>query len=116
MTPQQAQAHIKEVDGLLNKRKAVPDEKKVLSLTALYAAQNWPSGAPLSGAAQAALALEDWGDDNRWNHHFQNNKQHLGLYRSKIGFYWVLICQGRELTLKHVGAPSDVIAQFGNKK
>lgn len=116
MTPQQAQAHIKDVDGQLNKRKPVPDEKKVLSLTSLYSEQGWPAGSPLSSSACALLAIDDAGDDNRWNHHFQNNRLHLGIYRSKIGFYWVLVCEGREHRLEHVGAASDVIARFGNKK
>ena len=114
MTPQQAQAHIKDVDTQLNQNKAVPDEKKRFSLAEVYAAQNLPAGSKLSESACRELALEDMSEDNRWNHHFENNRVHLGIYRSKIGFYWLLTLDGKEHTLTHVGAAGEVLARYKN--
>ena len=115
MTPQEAHAHIKAVDTQVNKNIAVPDDKKRLSVTKLFDQQGWPAGSKLIGAACRALELEDCSEDNRWNHHFQNNRQHLGIYRSKIGFYWLLSCNGAEHALEQVGPALEVLARYKNK-
>ncbi len=88
---------------------------KRIDLSALYKRYSWGNGpTPLSNKAQRALKLADRTSDERWSRAFQDGR-HLGVYRSNIGYYWVLRYDGSLSThaLVHAGTAADVTAKFG---
>src|SRR5690349_16807848 len=118
-SPKEARAHLMTVDQALRNNKTVEAEDKKVVLTVIYREQGWggPRPTPLPKAATDALELEDKTGDGRWSAHFVNNMGHLGLYRTRVGYYWLLAydADGNH-TLQHAGAAGEVEARFGKKK
>jgi|SRR5687767_12561830 hypothetical protein len=111
-------AHIERVDKVLNGRGKVADEDKAINIQALYARYGWGDAATsLPGDALSKLRLEDKTPDPRWAKHFLGNAMHLGVYRSRIGFYWILRFDAalRQHWLENVGSAYDVEQRFGPK-
>ena len=120
MKAEEVVQHIDGVDRRLNRLKKVPDEEKVLNLTATYRRYGWAADGvakPLSDDACKQLRLEDKSGDGRWSGYFRQSSRDLAIYRSHIGFYWVLYFDNAlsEHFLQHVGSAADVEARFGAK-
>ena len=109
---------IDSVDRRLNKLKKVSDEEKSINLTGCYRRYSWGAdgvATPLPGDATKELRLEDRTGDGRWSKSFAASSRDLALYRSPIGFYWVLRFDTslNEHFLIHVGSAADVVAEYG---
>lgn len=119
MSAEEVAAQIERVDKALNSpRGKVPDEDKNICLEPLYSRYGWGSKAtPLNAEALAKLKLEDKAGDPRWAAHFLGNPQHLSVYRSRVGFYWLLRYDGAlsQHWLENVGSAHDVEQRFGKK-
>ncbi|MBZ0115649.1 MAG: hypothetical protein K8H88_01550 [Sandaracinaceae bacterium] len=117
MTPDVVREQLLRVDGLLNKSKPVEEPDKKILLTVLYREFGWggPKPTPLPKAAIDALGIEDRTGDGRWSNHFVNNSRDLGLYRTRVGFYWLLWFDARttDHVLEHAGTAADLAKRFG---
>lgn len=117
MSVEEAKAHIDRVDRALRKGGAVEDDDRTVNLTDCYRRYGWggagPTPLPEDALKQLAL-LERTGDD-RWSKHFLSNGVHLGLYRSNVGYYWLLRYDGAlgQHFLEHAGTAHDVEQRFG---
>ncbi|MEC7525476.1 MAG: hypothetical protein VYE22_36670 [Myxococcota bacterium] len=112
---EEVEKHILAVDRKLRDGREVDATDKRIDLSALYKRYSWGNGpTPLSDKAQRALKLADRTSDERWSRAFQDGR-HLGVYRSNIGYYWVLRYDGSLSThaLVHAGTAADVTAKFG---
>lgn len=119
MSVDEAMSHIDRVDRALRKGSAVGDDDKSLNLTGLYRRYGWGGGgpAPLPDDAMKQLKLLDRTGDDRWSKHFRSNAVHLGLYRTNVGYYWLLRWDSAlgEHWLDNVGSAHDVEERFGPK-
>jgi hypothetical protein len=121
MSAEEVAKQIEAVDRQLNTPKPkVSDEERNIDISGLYARYSWSVGgkpSPLPADALTTLKLEDKAGDPRWAKHFLGNAVHLGLYRSRIGFYWLLRYDAAVSGhwLENVGAAADVEQRFAKK-
>jgi hypothetical protein len=118
MSAEEVAAQIERVDKALNGRGNVSDEDKNINIQPLYVRYTWGAKpTPLGTDAQAKLKLEDKTGDQRWAAHFQGNPKHLSVYRSRVGFYWMLRYDDAlsQHWLENVGSAHDVEQRFGKK-
>ena len=117
MSAEEIAAQIDRVDRRLRDGGEVDDADKTINLTTAYRRYGWGGAAPspLPTDAQNKLKLADRTSDNRWSKHFLSNSRHIGVYRSLIGYYWLLRYDGAmgELWLDHAGTAADVEQRFG---
>jgi hypothetical protein len=110
--------HIVRVDKTLSARKPVEEADKRVSIGVLYNDYRWggPEATPLPPEALTALRLEEMSADGRWAKFFVNNPRNLGLYRSRVGYYWLLSYDAvrRDHVLQHAGTAGDALARFGS--
>lgn len=120
MNADEVVSQIDRVDKALRKGDTVDDQDKRINITGLYRRYSWSSGgpAPLPDSAQKQLKLQDRTADDRWSAHFRANGKHLAVYRTNVGYYWMLRYDGAmgEHWLDNVGSAHDLIERFGTKK
>ena len=63
-----------------------------------------------------SAASSDLTSDARWTKHFVNNRRTLGLYRTRVSYYWVLMYDPlkRDHILQHAGTAGDAATRFGS--
>jgi len=109
---------IARVDRTIRNGDAVEDADRSINITGLYRRYGWGGAGPtpLSDDAQKQLQLADRTADDRWSEHFRANGRDLGLYRSLVGYYWLLRFDGAigEHWLDHVGTAHDTATRFGD--
>ena len=117
MTLEEVAAKIDSVDRRLNTSRAVEEAEKSINVTSLFVRMSWHAPTPIPDDALKKLKLIDRASDDRWLKHFLGNARHLGLYRSNVGYYWMLRYEGgmRETYLDHVGSAADVEKRFGQR-
>ena len=111
----EVEKHILAVDRKLREGREVDSGDKRLDLSALYKRYGWGNGpTPLSDKAQQALKIADRTSDERWSRSFQDGTN-LGIYRSNIGYYWVLRYDSAVSghLLVHAGTAADVEKKYG---
>lgn len=117
MSVEEAAGHIDRVDRSLRRGIAVEDDDKSLNITGLYRRYGWSGGgpAPLPDDAMKQMKLLERTGDDRWSKHFLASGVHLGLYRTNVGYYWLLRYDGAlgEHWLDNVGTAQDVEQRFG---
>ncbi len=117
MSAEEVASQIASVDRRLRDGLEVDAADKSINLTSLYRRYGWSGGgpSPLPGDAQKKLNIGDRTSDDRWSAHFLGNGRHLGVYRSQIGYYWLLRYDGAmsEHWLDHAGTAFDVEQRFG---
>ncbi|HHH29136.1 MAG TPA: hypothetical protein ENK57_12435 [Polyangiaceae bacterium] len=117
MSAEEVAEHIRSVDRLILKGKDVPAEDLVVNISALYDRYKWGGGGPtpLSESAIGLLGLEERTTDGRWMNHFDGHGSHVGVYRSVVGYYWLLRYDAttKSHTFEHVGAAADVNDKYG---
>jgi hypothetical protein len=109
-------ALIKKVDKAVNRMKKVDEADMTLNIRRLYTVNSWrPGPVPIPEESLPAMGLEDMTADKRWQKHFLGHKTHIGLYRSSVGFYWLLRHDpaSKDNLLEHVGPAADVAERFG---
>lgn len=117
MSAEEVSAQIERIDRQLNTRKEVSADEKNINISGLYSRYSWggrgPSPLPSDGLKR--LKLEDKTGDARWSKHFQGHGTHIGVYRSRVGFYW-LLRYDRAVSqhwLENVGSAFEVEQRFG---
>lgn len=117
MSAEEVASQIASVDRRLRDGQEVPASEKSINITGLYRRYGWGGGgsSPLPADAQRKLNISDRTGDNRWSKHFMGNGRHLGVYRSQIGYYWLLRYDSAmsEHWLDHKGSAFDIEKQFG---
>ncbi len=117
MSLEEIASHIDGVDRRTRDGAEVDAAEKSINVTGLYRRYGWGSGGPtpLPGEGLPKLKLLDKTADDRWSAHFLGSGRHLGVYRTNVGYYWVLRYDGAmsEHWLDHVGTALDVEARFG---
>ncbi len=118
MSAEEVASQIASVDRRLRDGISIDAKEKAINITGLYRRYGWGGAggpSPLPGNAQAKLNISDRTGDDRWSRHFMGNGRHLGLYRSQIGYYWLLRYDGAmsEHWLEHAGSAFDVEKRFG---
>lgn len=117
MSAEEVASQIADVDRRLRDGHEVPAAEKSINITGLYRRYSWGGSgpAPLPADAQKRLNVSDRTGDNRWSKHFMGNGRHLGVYRSLIGYYWLLRYDGAmsEHWLQNVGSAFDVEQRYG---
>ncbi|HJL15596.1 MAG TPA: hypothetical protein RMH99_08075 [Sandaracinaceae bacterium LLY-WYZ-13_1] len=117
MNADEVVSHIRRVDRTIRDGDPVDDADKSINISGLYTRYGWgrTGPAPLPDDAQESLQLADRTADDRWSEHFRANGRHLGVYRSLVGYYWLLRYDGAigEHWLDHVGTAHDTATKFG---
>lgn len=117
MSAEEVAGQIDSVDRRTRDGAQVESAEQSINLTGLFRRYGWggPGPSPLPADAQKRLKITDRTADSRWSKHFLGNGRHVGLYRSLIGYYWLLRYDGAmsELWLDHVGTAHDVEQRFG---
>src|SRR5262245_43482945 len=119
MKVEEAAKLIASVDRRLRDGKAVDDADRSVNLSALYRRYSW--GAPpcaIPDDAASTLRLVDKSADDRWRKHFIAHARDIAVYRSGVGYYWLLRFERAlgETYLDHVGTAADVAERFGDKQ
>lgn len=109
--------HLKAVDKRILKGEDVPAEETSVNITDLYNRYKWGGAGPtpLPGPACKRLDVIERTADARWMRHFDGNGRELGVYRTTIGYYWLLRFDSA-LTrhyLEHAGTAADVDEKYG---
>lgn len=109
-------AAIEGVDRRLNAGSAVDAAERTINLTGLYRRYSWGGGgaAPIPEPAVKQLQLTDRTGDDRWSKYFTSNSRDLAIYRSRIGFYWLLRYDTAlgEHFLDHAGSAHEVATKY----
>ncbi|MGE0791493.1 MAG: hypothetical protein AB7S26_37810 [Sandaracinaceae bacterium] len=118
MSVEDVAKEIQRVDKALRDGKKLPAGELSINLTTLYRRYSWGRGSsasPLGNDAQAKLQLADRAGDARWRAHFQRGGKQIGVYRSLIGYYWILRYESMlgEHYLDHAGTAADLEAKYG---
>jgi hypothetical protein len=117
MSVEEAAGEIDRIDRSLRGGGQVADDEKTINLTPLYRRYGWGGGAPspIPNDAQQKLKISERASDARWSKHFSSNRTHISIYRSQIGYYWLLRYDSAlgEHLLEHVGTAADVEQRFG---
>ena len=117
MSVDETAGRIDRVDRAMRKGGDVEEADRSINITGLYRRYGWSSGgpAPLPDDAMKQLKLVERTGDDRWSKHFRANGVHLGLYRTNVGYYWLLRYDGAlgEHFLDNVGTAHDVEQRFG---
>jgi len=108
---------LRRVDKDILDGKEVSDDDKSINITDLYARYKWGGAGPtpLPDDAKKRLRIEERTTDSRWMGHFDGNGREVGVYRTVIGYYWLLRFDP-SLTqhwLVHVGTAADVADRYG---
>jgi hypothetical protein len=117
MSAEEVAQQIARTDKTLRDGKAVPPEELTINLTTLYRRYGWSRGAaaPLPADAQKKLNLSDRTGDTRWLAHFSRSARQLAVYRSQVGYYWILRYDTMlgEHFLEHAGTAADLEEKYG---
>jgi len=117
MSAEEVAEHIKRVDRLVLKGTEVPAEDLTVDIAGLYTRYKWggPGLTPLPGAAVTRLGLVEKTTDARWLRHFDGHARHVGVYRSAIGYYWLLRYDPelKHHHLDHAGTAADINDKYG---
>ena len=117
MSAEEVAEHIRRVDRLVLKGADVPEDDLSLNITDLYNRYKWGGAGPtpLPGAAIERLGLVEKTTDSRWLTHFTGNGRHVGVYRSVVGYYWLLRFdpEVRQHYLEHAGTAADINDKYG---
>lgn len=117
MNAEEIVAHLSRVDRALNDRKTVDEADLTLNITSAYRRYGWAGAgpSPLQGDALKKLLLLDKTGDARWSKRFRSNPKYLGVYRTQVGFYWLLRYDGAlgEYFLDHAGSAHELVQRFG---
>lgn len=117
MNAEEVVAHLSRVDRALNERKSVDEADLTLNITSTYRRYGWAGSgpSPLLDDAQKKLQLSDKTGDSRWSKRFRANPKYLGIYRTRVGYYWLLRYDGAlgEYFLDHAGSAHEVEQRFG---
>ena len=92
MSAEQVEEQITRADKALREGQDVPKDQLSINLTSLYRRYSWSRGgpAPLPNDALKKLKLSDMTGDARWMAHFSSSAKQLGVYRTLVGYYWIL--------------------------
>ncbi|MBX3275716.1 MAG: hypothetical protein KF729_35980 [Sandaracinaceae bacterium] len=111
--------HLKRVDKQVLAGQEVPPEDRSVNLTGLYERYKWggPGPTPLPGPACQKLDVIERTADARWMRHFDGNGRELGVYRSIVGYYWLLRYDPglKQHFLEHAGTAADIDTRYGSK-
>ncbi len=117
MSAEQVAEQIQRVDRALNNGQAIAASDKSINLTTLYRRYGWSRGGAttLPAEALAKLKLTDRTGDPRWMAYFNKSAKQLGVYRTMVGFYWILRYEPmlNEHYLDHGGSAADIEAKYG---
>jgi hypothetical protein len=117
MSIEEVASQIDGVDRRTRSGAEVDASEKSINITGLYSRYGWSSGgpAPLPGDSLPKLKVADLTADGRWAAHFLGSSRHLGVYRTNVGYYWVLRYAGAmsETWLDHIGTAHDMVTRFG---
>ena len=117
MSAEEVAEHIRRVDRLILKGTEVPEEDLTLNIASLYDRYKWGGAGPtpLPGDATKRLGLEEKTTDSRWLNHFAKSSLELGVYRSVIGYYWLLRFDPelKNHHLEHAGTAADINDKYG---
>jgi hypothetical protein len=110
-------AQMQRVDKALRAGKAAEPSEMQISIGRLYNDCLWggPEATALPPEALKELQVEDMTADSRWSKHFINHPTHLGLYRTRVGYYWLLSYDAlrRDHVLQHAGAAGEAAKTYG---
>ena len=117
MSVEQAAKQIETTDKALRDGREVDKDGLVINLTTLYRRYGWSKGSatPLPKDALTKLKISDRTGDPRWMVYFNRSGKQLGVYRSNVGYYWILRYESMlgEHYLEHAGTAADVEAKYG---
>ncbi|MCA9604215.1 MAG: hypothetical protein KC619_01385 [Myxococcales bacterium] len=117
MSAEDVAKHLKRVDKEILAGNEVPDEDRCVNITDLYHRYKWGGvgPTPLPGPACDRFGLVERTADSRWMRHFDGNGRELGVYRTTIGYYWLLRYDAslKQHYLEHVGTAADVDERYG---
>lgn len=117
MSAEEVAQQIQRTDKALRDGRSVPPEELSINLTSAYRRYGWSRGAaaPLPDEALKKLNLRDMTGDPRWMTSFKKAGKLLGVYRSLIGYYWILRYEAmlNEHFLDHAGTAADLEAKYG---
>lgn len=112
-------AFMERVDTEIRAEEPVSRADKTINISSLYQRYRWGDGGPIPLPPEAArrLQLADRTRDDRWVHSFNGGRRFLGIYRSNVGYYWLLRFDGAlsEHFLDHIGTAHDAEVRFGGK-
>ena len=117
MSAEEVADTLRRVDKNILDGKDVSDDEKSINITDLYQRYKWGGAGPtpLPDDAKKRLRIEERTTDSRWMSHFDGNGREVGVYRTVIGYYWLLKFDS-SLTqhwLVHVGTAADVADRYG---
>ncbi|MCB9597929.1 MAG: hypothetical protein H6719_34755 [Sandaracinaceae bacterium] len=119
MNVEEVAKHLKRVDKLVLASSEVPEEDLSVNITDLYNRYKWGGAGPtpLPGAALSRLDLVERTADARWMRHFDGNGRELGVYRTTVGYYWLLRFDPalKQHSLQHVGTAADIDQRYGSQ-
>ena len=117
MSAEEVAKHIMVVDKDVLAAKEVKGEDLSVNITDLYFRYKWGGvgPTPLPGPAVKKLQLMERTTDARWMSHFDGHKIDVGVYRSNVGYYWLLRFDPAltQHFLEHVGTAADVNDKYG---
>lgn len=108
---------IQQTDRNIRDNKPVTDADRKINISSYYNQYRWggPGPTPLPPDALKKLVIDDRTTDARWVASFNGNGRKLGVYRSQIGYYWLLRYDGAlsQHWLEHIGTAHDTNERFG---
>lgn len=117
MSAEEVATHLRRVDKLILAGKDVSADDLSVHITDLYHRYKWGGAGPtpLPEDAVKRFKIEDRTADPRWMAHFDGHSVDVGIYRSVVGYYWLLRYDPslRQHHLKHVGTAADVNEKYG---
>ncbi len=117
MSAEDVAKHLKRVDKEILAGKEVPEADRSVNITDLYHRYKWGGlgPTPLPGPALQRFDIVERTADPRWMKHFDGNGRELGVYRTIVGYYWLLKFDSalKQHFLEHVGTAADVDQRYG---
>ena len=117
MSAEDVAAQIQKADKELRDGKSVSRDELTVNLSPLYKRYRWSMGGatPLPGDALKKLKLADRTSDPRWMAYFNKSAKFIGVYRTQVGYYWILRYESmlNEHYLDHAGSAADLEEKYG---
>lgn len=119
MSAEDVAKEMMRIDKEFRDGREVGEPDRSINITGLYRRYDWGGAGPtpLSGPACKRLGISDRSADTRWMNYFNGHRSDLGIYRTQVGYYWLLRFDPAmgEHYLDHAGSAADVNERYGQK-